>query len=192
MYVFARAGSKAESVARRVAAREAVPRRALPPEAEVIAPGFKPQKKLNLHDQGGKIIPDLVYTNFFVGGAGAWDSQDIQNIDQNLSKAMSDPHLNNVMAQYFRGSQVTTTFRANAQVGGHETGPRSQMVDMGEVDEYLELFVDDAVWVQPGDPTGDGNLMSDADEPTSAPASRRGGRPESLSARICLIALLKS
>ena len=27
-----------------------------------------------------------------------------------------------------------------------------QMVDMGEVDEYLDLFVDDAVWVQPGDP----------------------------------------
>ena len=26
------------------------------------------------------------------------------------------------------------------------------MVDMGTLDEYLDLFVDDAVWVQPGDP----------------------------------------
>jgi hypothetical protein len=133
MYVFARAGSKAESVARRVAAREAVPRRALPPEAEVIAPGFKPQKKLNLHDQGGKIIPDLVYTNFFVGGAGAWDSQDIQNIDQNLSKAMSDPHLNNVMAQYFRGSQVTTTFRPSSIL----PGPPPDTISQPEVEQLL-------------------------------------------------------
>ena len=27
-----------------------------------------------------------------------------------------------------------------------------QMVDMGEVEEYLDLFTDDAVWVQPADP----------------------------------------
>jgi 3-phenylpropionate/cinnamic acid dioxygenase small subunit len=26
------------------------------------------------------------------------------------------------------------------------------MVDMGEVDEYLALFTEDSVWVQPGDP----------------------------------------
>jgi 3-phenylpropionate/cinnamic acid dioxygenase small subunit len=26
------------------------------------------------------------------------------------------------------------------------------MVDMGELDDYMELFTDDAVWVQPGDP----------------------------------------
>jgi hypothetical protein len=69
----------------------------------VVAPGFKPRPALNLHGRGGKIITDLVYTNFYVGGT-AWRQQDRANIDQHLAKAMSDRNLNNVLVQYFRGA----------------------------------------------------------------------------------------
>jgi len=82
----------------------------------VIAPGFTPRKSLNLVDQGGKIIRDLVYTNFFVGG-NAWNPQDIQQIDKNLEKAMTDQHLNNVLIQYFRGApNITSTFRPSSRL----------------------------------------------------------------------------
>ena len=113
--VFVKPGSKAELMSRRYAARGKVRAKEPPPQNEIIAPGFKPHKALNLVDQGGKIIRDLVYTNFFVGGAEAWSEQDINNIDDSLSKAMSDQGLNNVLLQYFRGAQeITSTFRASS------------------------------------------------------------------------------
>ena len=111
MNVFVRPGSKAELACRRYAAKEKVPAKQAPPHSEQIASGFTPKKALNLHDHGGKIITDLIFTNFFIGGS-AWDPQDIQQISQNLAKAMSDQHLNNVLIQYFRGAaNITTTFR---------------------------------------------------------------------------------
>jgi len=80
----------------------------------VIAPGFRPRRDLNLVDNNGKIIRDLVYTNFFVGG-NAWDPQDIRRIDLNLEKAMADDHLNNVLIQYFRGAvKITSTFHPSS------------------------------------------------------------------------------
>jgi hypothetical protein len=112
MNVVVRPGSKAELASRRYAARQDVP--AKHPEAEAIAGGFKSRKQLNLHDRGGRIITDLVYTNFFVSG-NAWNPQDMQRIDQNLSKAMSDQRLNNVLLQYFRGTaNITSTFRPSS------------------------------------------------------------------------------
>jgi hypothetical protein len=110
MNVFVRPGSKAELACRRYAAREKVQPKKTPPRAEVIAPGFASHKDLNLRDHNGKIIRDLVYTNFFVGGK-SWHSDDAQRINQNLKSAMTDQHLNNVLIQYFRGAaNITTTF----------------------------------------------------------------------------------
>ena len=110
MNVFVRPGSKAELACRSYAAGEKVRPKEPPPHAEVIAPGFPPRPGLNLHDHGGKIIRDLVYTNFFVGG-NAWDQNDVQRINQNLKNAMTDRRLNNVLLQYFRGAaNITTTF----------------------------------------------------------------------------------
>ena len=74
------------------------------PHAEAIAPGFRPRPALDLRDFGGHIISDLVYTNFFVGGAASWVPSDINNIDTHLSAAMSDVRLNNVLIQYYRGA----------------------------------------------------------------------------------------
>jgi hypothetical protein len=116
MNVFVRPGSKAELACRRYAAREDVAPKEPPPRSEVIAPGFTRRTSLNLADHGGKIIQDLVYTNFFVGGS-AWDPHDIQRIDENLEKAMTDQHLNNVLTQYFRGAaNITSTFRPSSRL----------------------------------------------------------------------------
>jgi hypothetical protein len=127
MNVFVRPGSKAELACRRYAAKEKVPAKPAPPQAEAIAQGFPKHTELNLHDRGGKIITDLGYTNFFVGGAGSWDAQDIKNIDTNLSKAMSDQGLNNVLLQYFRGAaNITTTFKPSQILPGAKPATLSQ------------------------------------------------------------------
>ena len=116
MNVVVRPGSKAELASRRYAAGEKVNPKKAPPESEVIAAGFTPRRSLNLHDHQGKIIPDLVYTNIFVGG-NAWNAQDIRLIDENLAKAMSDQRLNNVLIQYFRGANnITSTFRPSTRL----------------------------------------------------------------------------
>lgn len=116
MHVFVRPGSKAELACRNYAAGQAVEPKEPPPQAEVIAQGFTPHRELNLVDHGGKIIRDLAYANFFVGGA-SWKQQDMQNIDDNLEKAMTDQRLNNVLLQYFRGaSNITSTFHRPSTV----------------------------------------------------------------------------
>jgi hypothetical protein len=104
-----------------------------PPLTEVIAPGFTPHPELNLHDRHGKVITDLVYTNFYVGGS-AWSAQDRDNIDNNLAKAMSDQELNNVLVQYFRGTpRITSTFRPSTLLPG--AAPDS--ISQPEVEQLL-------------------------------------------------------
>jgi hypothetical protein len=129
MNVFVKPGSKAELACRRYAAKQEVAAKqapAQPPHAALIASGFAAHKELNLHDQGGKIIKDLTFTNFFVGG-DAWNAQDIQSIDENLAKAMSDQHLNNVLIQYFRGAaNITTTFLPSTTLPGAPPQTMSQ------------------------------------------------------------------
>jgi hypothetical protein len=125
--VFVRHGSKAEQYIRNRAARKVVPPKPPPPQAEVIAPGFRPRPGLDLHDRGGKIIPDLVYTNFFVGGNASWDPADVQSIDQKLAAAMSDRMLNNVLLQYFRGAAaISSTFRPSSFLPGSAPNSVSQ------------------------------------------------------------------
>jgi len=117
MRVYVRPGSEAERICRRYSAGGAAPTEA-PPVADAAAPGFKPRPALNLRDRQGKIITDLVYTNFFVGGS-SWNAQDRDNIDNNLAKAMSDQGLNNVLVQYFRGAaNITSTFRPSTLLSG--------------------------------------------------------------------------
>jgi hypothetical protein len=116
--------TRAEEHARNLAARSIVAPRALTLEA--IAGGFHPMPKLDLHDRGGKVIPDLVFTNFYVGGNASWKTTDIQQIDQALSAAMSDPHLNNVMVQYHRGAAITSTFKPSHVLPGSHPAKVSQ------------------------------------------------------------------
>jgi hypothetical protein len=133
MNVFVRPGSKAETICRRYAAGEDVAPKKLRASTEAIAAGFPKHPELNLRDHGGKIIQDLVFTNFYVGG-DAWNLQDIQRIDTNLAKAMSDPHLNNVLLQYFRGAaKITSTFRPSTTL----PGPAPAQVSQSQVEAQL-------------------------------------------------------
>jgi len=87
------------------------------PVAAVLAPGFQPTPQHDLKFRGGRTIAHLAFTNFFVGGAAAWQQSDVDNINRALAEAMSDTKLNNVMCQYFGNQAITTTF-----LGTHFTG----------------------------------------------------------------------
>jgi hypothetical protein len=112
--VFVKYASKAEAISRKHAAQRDVEARR---PAAMAAAGFGQHPELNLRDRAGKIITDLVFTNFFVGGDAGWSAQDRNNIDQSLAKAMSDQNLNNVMLQYFRGApSISSTFRPSTVI----------------------------------------------------------------------------
>jgi hypothetical protein len=93
---------------------------------EELAPGLPPTPAHDLIFHGGKTIPNLTFTNFYVAGDSAWDPGDIQNIDGAMSRAMSDPDLNNVMAQYFPGQAIATTFVASKNLPGAQPATVSQ------------------------------------------------------------------
>jgi hypothetical protein len=73
--------------------------------------GFPADPSLNLQRFAGKTIEHLTFTHVYLGGAAAWRSDDIQQIDWALPAAMQDSQLNNVLAQYFPDGKPTTTFK---------------------------------------------------------------------------------
>jgi hypothetical protein len=74
--------------------------------------------------RGGKTIPNLTFTNFYVGG-DAWEDGDIENIDRALAGAVCEPSLNNVMAQYFN-TVPTSRFVQSQKLDVPITSPFSQ------------------------------------------------------------------
>ena len=125
MNVYVRRGSTAEKSFRD---------RAGSPAPKAIAPGIAPTPEHDLKDHGGKTIQDLRFMNFYVGG-DAWDPGDIANIDRALAAAMSDPDLNNVMAQYFT-SPITTTLAGSQTLPG--SGP--PVMSQGDVEQLVTTF----------------------------------------------------
>jgi hypothetical protein len=102
---------------------------------DVLAPGLPRTPAHNLMFHGGKTIPNLTFTNFYVGG-DAWSDSDIENIDGSLAAAMSEPTLNNVMAQYF-STIPTSNFRPSQKLAG----ARPATVSQGDVEQLvLHLF----------------------------------------------------
>lgn len=119
MRVFVAKGSKAEKSVR---SRISMP--------AVRAPGVPASPKHDLIFHGGKTIADLVFVNFYVGGASAWNANDIKSINDSLAAAMSDKNLNNVMCQYYSSGQITSTFQ-----GSHIlAGPKPNTVSQGDVE----------------------------------------------------------
>ncbi len=72
---------------------------------------FPARPGLNLRYFGGKTIEHLTFTHVYLGGKAAWDADDIRRIDTALPAAMTDPHLNNVLAQYYRDGNADSTFK---------------------------------------------------------------------------------
>src|SRR5947209_3877090 len=60
-----------------------------------LAGGLSPSPEHDLRFRGGRTLADLGYVNFFAGGAASWSQSDIDAINGELSKAMSDDKLNN-------------------------------------------------------------------------------------------------
>ena len=98
---------------------------------EQLAPGVPPTPKHDLLYHGGKTIPNLTFTNFYVAG-DAWQASDIQNIDRALAAAMTEPTLNNVMAQYFTGVP-TSKFVASQKL----PGPVPAHISQGDVEQLV-------------------------------------------------------
>lgn len=86
-------------------------------QPRALAPGLPATPAHDLKFRGGRTIAHLAFTNFFVGGAASWQKSDIDNINRALAAAMSDPKLNNVMAQYFHDT-ITTTFTGSQVLEG--------------------------------------------------------------------------
>src|SRR2546423_9384241 len=72
--------------------------------------GFPADPSLNLRRYPGKVIEHLTFTHVYLGGEAAWHPDDIQQLDWALPAAMSDSHLNNVLAQYFPDGMPTAAF----------------------------------------------------------------------------------
>jgi len=86
----------------------------------VLAPGFQAVPGLELRYLGGKTIPALAFMNVYLGG---WAAAERTKLDRALASAMADPHLNNVLAQYFPGGKVRSTFAGSRSHPGL-VGPR--------------------------------------------------------------------
>ena len=128
MNIYVRRGSRAEEKYR---AFGGVP--GLEPEQRV--PGIPSTPAHDLLFHGGRTIPDLTFTSFYVG-ADAWQHSDIQNIDRALAAAMGDPSLNNVMAQYF-SRPPTSAFKPSEKL----PGPAPARMSQGDVERLVsDLF----------------------------------------------------
>jgi hypothetical protein len=72
---------------------------------------FPAHPGLNLKFFGGRTIEHLTFTHVYLGGKEAWSIDDIAAIDHALPAAMEDPHLNNVLAQYYADGNPTAKFK---------------------------------------------------------------------------------
>ena len=100
------------------AATEAARRYQMGRESAATAPAFAPHTALNLHFFGGRTIEHLTFTHVYLGGQAAWQQDDITAIDASLSASMADPHLNNVIAQYFKDGKPTAAFKPSRVLEG--------------------------------------------------------------------------
>ncbi|MEV6111228.1 hypothetical protein AB0L59_01620 [Streptomyces sp. NPDC052109] len=120
---------------------QAYARRACEAEAStapVMSDGFRVLPKWDLVHFGGKTIADLVFVNRYVGGEGAWDRRDIQNIDAALAAAMSDSRLQSVIAQYYP-SPITSRMLEPSRVVPGYVPPRFFKDDAEELASRLFL-----------------------------------------------------
>ena len=128
-FILAAPGSPAEDAVRALSGE---PHRAVT-SPNVLAPGIPPSPAHDLIYNGGKTIASLIFTNVYVGGAQAWNGTDMQKIDTALVAAMTDVRLNNVMAQYFRGQTVASSFLPSRVL----PGTRPAFMSQGDVESLL-------------------------------------------------------
>jgi hypothetical protein len=92
-------------------------------ESGARARAFPAEHALNMRYFGGKTIEKLTFTHVYLGGKAAWHPDDVKNIDHALPAAMTDPHLNNVISQYYADENSTTTFKPSRFLEGAVPNP---------------------------------------------------------------------
>ena len=97
-----------------------------------IVPGVRASRAHDLIFHGGKTVPNMEYTNFFVGGKQSWKPKDITRVDDALFRAMTHPDLNNVMAQYFE-DDISCVFRPSKILPG--VAPKK--VSQGDIENFV-------------------------------------------------------
>ena len=91
-----------------------------------------PTPNEDLKYRGGRIIRDLFYVNLYISGDTEWTAADVQQIDHNLSAAMRDEHLNNVLLQYYNNQPITSTALPSHPLVGYT--PKT--VTRGDIQNY--------------------------------------------------------
>ena len=86
-----------------------------------------------LRYRGGHLIRDLQYVNLFLGGEDAWSRADIEDIENSVSAAMRDAHLNNVLRQYFDNQPISSTAHPPHPLVGYVP----EKVTRGDIEHYL-------------------------------------------------------
>ena len=167
-------------------------------ETGARAHGFPAEQALNLRYFGGKTIEKLTFTHVYLGGKAAWNPADVQNIDRALPAAMSDPHLNNVISQYYADEKSTTTFKPSRFLEGalpstvykdtieHLVATLDQANGLSGFDLTSSVFcfmLPPGVVLVDGDSKGHQERHDDDDEAEVQPGARRGGRGRRLQAR---------
>lgn len=96
-------GSRAESLYYQAARRHGDERI----DSEALAPGVSPSPEDDLIFRGGKTVPQMGFQNIYLGRSSDFASDDIESIDDAITRAMRDPGLTNVIRQYFPGEQLS-------------------------------------------------------------------------------------
>jgi hypothetical protein len=103
------------------------------PDPKAIASGMKPSPLDDLIFHGGKVVPQLIFQNIFLGSNADWQPRNIALIDASIKMAMQDRQLNNVMAQYFPGVSLTCDVSSFVVPGG------AKLTTMGEADVQAKI-----------------------------------------------------
>jgi hypothetical protein len=91
--VMLRAGSEAEYAYRTCAKEHA--------RTRVMARSTAAAGQNDLVRHGGRIVPQSVFHNIYLGGTSLWTESDFGQIDEAITLAMQDRRLENVLRQYF-------------------------------------------------------------------------------------------
>ena len=110
----------------------------------VLAPGFEPTPSLDLQYLGGRTLPALGYRLVYLGD---WPEPERHSLDTALAAAMNDPGLNDVLAQYFPGKPVTTTFAGSLVHAGVVPGVMEKQTIEAFVGQLDDRPSDDVVCI---------------------------------------------
>jgi len=76
-------------------------------ESAALLPGFVPEPRLDLQYLGGRTLPSLAFRLVYLG---RWQAAERRALDHAVAAAMADSGLNEILAQYFPGRSVASTF----------------------------------------------------------------------------------